>query len=55
MQIKSLRTKSYRSFNVNDTTPADAFDRLRRIETVRALLAEDCTAPLSLTSPEPVH
>ena len=37
MQIKSLRTKSYRRFAVDDTTPADAFERLRRIETVQAL------------------
>ena len=48
MRIKSLRIKSHRSFKVNDTTPADAFDRLRRIETVQALRAEGCSEATAL-------
>ena len=48
MQIKSLRIKSYRSFKVDDTTPADALGRLRRIETYRALRAEGCTEATAL-------
>ena len=48
MRIKSLRTKSYRSFRIDDTTPADAFDRLRRIETYQALRAEGCSQATSL-------
>ena len=28
MQIKSLRIQSCRSFRIDDTTPADAFERL---------------------------
>ena len=48
MQIKSLRTKSYRSFRIDDTTPADAFDRLRRIETYQALHAEGCSLATAL-------
>ena len=39
MQIKSLRTRSYRSFMVNDTAPPEAVERLRRIETYRQLRA----------------
>ena len=42
MQIQSLRIKSYRSFRIDDTTPAEAFERLRKIETYRALRAEGC-------------
>ena len=48
MQIKSLRIKSYRSFRIDDTTPADAFERLRKIETYRALRAEGCSEPTAL-------
>ena len=48
MQIKSLRIRSYRSFKVNDTTPAHALERLRRIETYRALRAEGCTEATAL-------
>ena len=33
MQVKSVRTRSYRSFAVGDMTRADAFERLKRIET----------------------
>ena len=40
MQVKSVRTRSYRSFAVGDTTPADAFERLKRIETYQAFRAE---------------
>ena len=42
MQIQSLRIKSYRSFRIDDTTPAEAFERLRKIETYRELRAEGC-------------
>ena len=42
MQIQSLRIKSYRSFRIDDTTPAEAFERLRKIETYQALRAEGC-------------
>ena len=48
MQIRSLRIRSYRSFKVNDTTPAHALERLRRIETYRELRAEGCTEPTAL-------
>ena len=37
MQIKSLRTKSYRSFRIDNTTPPDAQEWLRHIETYQAL------------------
>ena len=48
MQIKSLRVKSYRSFKVDDTTPAEAIERLRRIETYRQLRAEGCAEATAL-------
>ena len=48
MQIKSLRIQSYRSFRIDDTTPAHAFERLRKIETYRALRAEGCSEPTAL-------
>lgn len=48
MQIKSLRIKSYRSFKVDDTTPAEAVERLRRIETYRDLRAEGCSEAAAL-------
>lgn len=40
MQIKSLPT--YRNLRIDDTTPKDAFERLRKIETYRELRAEGC-------------
>ena len=48
MQIKSLRIRSYRSFKVNDTTPAHALERLRRFEMYRELRAEGCSETTAL-------
>ena len=48
MQIKSLRIQSCRSFRIDDTTPAGAFERRRKIETYRALRAEGCSEPTAL-------
>ena len=48
MQIQSLRIKSYRSFRIDDTTPAEAFERLRKIETYRELRAEGCSEAAAL-------
>ncbi len=48
MQIKSLRVKSYRSFKVNDTLPAEARERLRRLELFQALRAEGCSEATAL-------
>lgn len=50
MQIKSLRVKSYRSFKVNDTLPADAADRLRRLELFQALRGEGCSEATALAA-----
>ena len=48
MQIQSLRIKAYRSFRIDDTTPANAFERLDRIETYQALRAEGCSEATAL-------
>ncbi len=48
MQIQSLRIKSYRSFRIDDTTPAEAFERLRKIETYQELRAEGCSEATAL-------
>lgn len=48
MQIQSARIRSYRSFKVDDTTPADAFERLERIRTYWALRAEGCAEATAL-------
>ena len=48
MQVKSVRTRSYRSFAVDDTTPAEAFKRLKRIETYQGLRAEVCSEATAL-------
>ena len=48
MQIQSARIRSYRSFKVNDTTPAEAVERLRKIETVQALRTEECSEATAL-------
>ena len=48
MQIQSLRIKAYRSFRIDDTTPADAFERLGKIETYQALRAEGCSEATAL-------
>ena len=50
MQIKSLRSKSYRSFKSDNTMSADASERLRRIETVQALRAEGFSEATSVVS-----
>lgn len=43
MQIKSPRVKSYRSFQVNDTLPADACERLRRPDLFQTLRGRSVT------------
>ena len=43
MQIKSLRTNSQRSCRIDDTTPADAVDGTKRVETAQALRLEGCS------------
>ncbi len=48
MQIQSLRIRSYRSFRIDDTTPKDAFERLRKIQTYRKLRAEGCCEATAL-------
>ena len=48
MQIKSLRVKSYRSFKVNDTLPAEAVDRLRRLDLFQTLRGEGCSEATAL-------
>lgn len=45
MQIKSLGIKRLR---FDDTTPADAFERLSKIETYRELRAEGCSEAAAL-------
>ncbi len=48
MQIKSLRVKSYRSFKVNDMLPAEAADRLRRLDLFQTLRGEGCSEATAL-------
>ena len=48
MQRQSLRIRSYRSFRVDDRLPADAAERLRKIETFQALRAEGCSEASAL-------
>ena len=45
MQIKSL---GIRRLRIDDTTPPDAFERLRKIETFRELRAEGCSEAAAL-------
>ena len=37
MRIKPPRVKSHRGFKINDTLPAEAVDRLRRLELFQAV------------------
>lgn len=46
MQIKTL--PSYRTLSIDDTTPADAFERLSKIDTYRELRAEGCSEAAAL-------
>jgi transposase InsO family protein len=48
MQIRSLRVKAYRSWTVDDTTPAEAADRLRRLDLVLKLKSEGCSEATAL-------
>ena len=48
MQMKSLRTKSYRSFKVNDTLPAEAEERLRQIDDYQRLREGGCSETAAL-------
>lgn len=40
---RPLRIKSYRSFKVDETTPPEALERLRRLETFDVLRWEGCS------------
>ena len=50
MQRHSLRIRSYRSFRVDDSLPADAAERLHKIETFQALRAEGCREKTALAA-----
>ena len=43
MPIQSPRVKSHRGFQVNDTLPAEARERLRRLELFQTLRGEGCS------------
>ncbi len=48
MNIESMRAKSYRSFAVDEATPPEALERLRRLETCDELRAEGCSEAAAL-------
>jgi hypothetical protein len=48
MNIESMRIASYRSFKVDETTPPDALERLRRLETFDELRREGCSEAAAL-------
>ena len=48
MQIKSLRTIAYRSWTINDTTPSEAIERLKKIEQYRQMRAQGLSEDLAL-------
>ena len=48
MNIESMRVKSYRSFAVDEATPPEALERLRRLETYGELRAEGCSEAAAL-------
>ena len=48
MQIKSLRTIAYRSWAVDDTTPPEAIERLKKIEQYRQMRAQGLSEDLAL-------
>lgn len=48
MQIRSLRIKAYRSWAVDERTPAEAVDRLRKLELMSRLLEEGCSQATAL-------
>ena len=48
MNIESMRIKSYRSFQVDETTPAEALERLRRLEMYDRLRGEGCSEATAL-------
>lgn len=48
MQIKNLRLKAYRSWVVDDTTPPQAAQRLRKLDVYASLRAEGCSETTAL-------
>ena len=48
MQIKSLRTIAYRSWTIDDTTPPEAIERLKKIEQYRQMRAQGLSEDLAL-------
>jgi transposase len=48
MQIKSLRIKAYRSWAVDEHTPSEAVERLRKLEQIALLLEEGCSQATAL-------
>ena len=50
MRIKSPRVKSHRGFKVNDTLPAEARERLRRLELFQTLRGEGCSEATALAA-----
>ena len=48
MNIESMRARSYRSIKVDETTPQEAAERLRKLELYARLRAEGCSEPTAL-------
>ena len=48
MQIKSLRTIAYRSWTIDDTTPPEAIERLKKIEQYRQMREQGLSEDLAL-------
>jgi len=48
MNIESMRIKSYRSFKVDEATPPEALERLRRLETFDELRQDGCSEVVAL-------
>jgi len=48
MQIRSLRIKAYRSWTVDETTPPEVSDRIRKLEIVARLREEGCSLATAL-------
>ena len=52
MQIRSLRARAYRSWCVDDKTPQEAIDRLKKLEKVELLCEEGCRVEVAVTAVE---
>ncbi|MFI4894225.1 MAG: helix-turn-helix domain-containing protein [Phycisphaerales bacterium JB058] len=49
MQIQSLRLRAYRSWCVDDSTPPEAVERLKKLETILVLREESCSLETALS------